>query len=206
MKPRSSEGPWKRVDMDLQVPFPRFSFNNVHLLVFQDDFTKWVEILAIRVASARVITDHFKRIILHRYEAPDCIFSDNGTPFINRAIARITQEYNIKHIRTPPYHAQASSIERTNRDSKQLQQTYVEEMGEFSFAINTSKHVSTVFTPALLNFGRELQPTGTQCSELDAGLPEVNGNSPSPSNHVGNLKNEGIHTPNKILQPKTPGG
>ena len=41
-----------------------------------------------------------------------------------------------------------------------------ENLEDLQFALNTSKHASTGFTPAFLNFGRELEPIQTLKKDL----------------------------------------
>ena len=63
-------------------------------------------------AVANFILEH----IITRFGIPKRLISDNGTPFINKDIKRLTKAYYIKHGRSTPYYPQGNSqAEATNR-------------------------------------------------------------------------------------------
>lgn len=197
MHSASSEKPWQRIYMDLMGPYPRSSKNNCYILVIEDHFTKWIEVTPLRVASANVIADHFQRLILSRYGAPEVVVTDNGTPFVNNKMQELLRSLNIVHTRTPPYHPQANLVERKNRDIKRLLRTFTDsrqrnwdtQLEQFAFAVNTSVHSSTGYTPALLNFGRELTAANTVWSQSRGRAhPDVSHDT-TPALHVQHLRN-----------------
>jgi hypothetical protein len=51
-------------------PFPRNSKRAVYLLVFQDVFTRWEELIPIRRATAELEAEIFRIATLNRYGAP----------------------------------------------------------------------------------------------------------------------------------------
>ncbi|KAI5717968.1 hypothetical protein M8J77_014305 [Diaphorina citri] len=195
MNSHPSDGPWQRVYMDLMGPYPRSSRNNVYILVIEDQFTKWVELTALRVASAQVVMEQFKKLVLHRYGAPSVVFTDNGTPFVNNLMSQLLRDLNIQHMRTPPYFPQSNLVERKNRDLKRLIRTYTDarqrnwdvHLSEFAFAINTTVHSSTGYTPALLNFGRELPSSNTVWSRSHPNVDPNNIQDAAPARHVEKL-------------------
>ncbi|KAI5750678.1 hypothetical protein M8J77_000323 [Diaphorina citri] len=197
MRPRSTEGPWKKVYMDFMGPYPRTSKGNMYILVMQDEFTKWVELVPLRSATADSVVENFRKLVLNRYGCPDAIFSDNGTHFVNNKMAALTSDLGIEHIRAPPYWPQPNMVERTNRDLKQLLQIYTDErqrkwdvaLSEFAFVINTSSCSSTGFTPAMLNFGRELEPAKSLWREIEAGNTQRSGPDLTPAQHSRYLAN-----------------
>uniref|UniRef100_A0A1Y1LV10 RNA-directed DNA polymerase n=1 Tax=Photinus pyralis TaxID=7054 RepID=A0A1Y1LV10_PHOPY len=166
--------PWETVSIDLIGPFPRSSKGNCYALVFQDRFTKWVEIKAIKRATSAVVIRLLKEIIIYRYGSPQTLVSDNGAQFISRAFETVLREWGIKHRLTPPYTPQANPVERANKvigtmiaqTAKENSKNWDAQLAEIAFAINTVKHQSTQFTPAFLNFGREMLPTGTLSREM----------------------------------------
>lgn len=166
MNSTPSERPWQKVYMDCMGPYPRSSANNQYILVIEDSFTKWVELAALRVISSRVICEQFKKLIVYRYGAPQAVVTDNAKSFVSHEMTQLLSQLGVKHIRTPPYHAQANMVERKNKDVKRMLRTYTDarqrnwdiHLQEIAFAANTSVNVSTGFTPAMLNFGRELSP------------------------------------------------
>lgn len=160
------DGPWDVVSTDLIGPLTRSSSGNVYLLVFQDRFSKWVEVHPLRKATAKTVTNAFKAKILFRFGTPKVIISDNGPQYVSKMFQEMAAAYGITHRLTPPYTPQANPVERMNKvigtilaqSSKENQKKWDEALPEMVFALNTSKHESTGFTPAMLNFGRELLP------------------------------------------------
>lgn len=159
---RIFEYPWCVVCTDV-MEFPRSRNGFTHLVVYQDLFTKWIELSPIRAANGKNITATFDDLILTRWGAPRVLLSDNGREYINKLLQNLADEYNIFHSKTPPYHAQANPTERVNRSLKTMIVAFLGQdhrdwdvhVKEFRFAYNTSTHSSTKYSPAFLNFGRE---------------------------------------------------
>lgn len=161
---RNPQGPWHTVTTDLIGPLPRTAKGHTHLLVFQDYYSKWTEINPIRAATARTVSRLFKETILLRYGAPELLISDNGKQYVSDMFGEVAKEWDVKIQFTAPYTPQSNPTERQNRVIKTIISQYVKDdhrswdvnLKEFMFAINTATHESTKFTPAMLNFGREL--------------------------------------------------
>lgn len=162
---RKPVGPWYTVTSDLVGPLPKSRKGNRFLLVFQDSYTKWVEAAPLKNATARQVSQKFLELILLRYGAPEEILSDNGSQYTSKLFTNLAREWNVTHKFTAIYSPQSNPTERENRVLKTLISQYVrddhrawdEHLDEFKFAINTSVHDSTKFTPAMLNFCRELK-------------------------------------------------
>lgn len=165
MNDRDVQAPWQCVAADLMGPFPRSSEGNTYLLVFQDLFSRWVELVPIRRATSEVIVGKFRSVILNRYGTPDSLITDNGSNFVSSKMKSLLDSLKIKHIKTPFYHSQANPVERSNRNIRQLIVAYLgkdhkrwdQYLGEFQLALNSVKQDSTKYSPAFLNFGRELR-------------------------------------------------
>ena len=159
---RILEYPWCTVATDV-MEFPRSKSGFTHLVVYQDLFTKWIELQPIQAANGKNIKATFDDLILTRWGAPPILLTDNGKEFINKIIKSMADEYNIHHTKTPPYHAQANPTERVNRCLKTMIVAFLGQdhrdwdlhVKEFRFAFNTSTHSITKYSPAFLNFGRE---------------------------------------------------
>lgn len=152
--------------MDLMGPLPTSSKLNKYILVCQDDHTKFVEIIALRNATANTVVQHFKRLILYRYGVPKCIITDNGSSFVNQMLAGLSEEFNFTHLKTSAYTPQANIVERSNRVIKQMIRCYVNQrqtnwdahLAELMFAINSSKQTSTGYSPNYLMYGWDVEP------------------------------------------------
>ena len=97
------------------------------------------------------------------------IVSDNGRQFISKEFKQLLKELQIEHRCTPPYTPQCNPVERTNRVIKTMVRQYIDRsqttwdkyIQEIAFAYNTAPSESTRFSPAYMNYGRELTPPGS---------------------------------------------
>ena len=174
MTGRHLEKPWVTVAADL-MHFPRSSSQNKYLLVFQDLFTKWVELKPLRAATGKAISAALEELILFRWNTPTYLVSDNGKEFRNDCMDKILEEYNIKRAFIPPYYARANPVERANKTLKTVIAMYVEgnhrtwdkHLHEFRHALNTATQSSTKVSPAYLNFGRHPEPVKSLRREVE---------------------------------------
>lgn len=166
MHPSKNSAPWDTVSTDLIGPLPRSSRQNSYLVMFQDRFTKWTVCRPIRKATSKAVTQAFYEDVIMRFGCPNTVITDNGTQYTGQPFKVLLEELGIQHRLTPPYTPQANPVERTNKTTKTMiaqmcetdQRKWDSCLPELMFALNTARHDSTGFTPALLNFGRELQP------------------------------------------------
>ena len=163
MGQRVIEQPWLVVAADIVGPLPTSKNRFSYLLVFEDLYTHWVELVPLRRANAQAIITALEENIVFRYGAPQVFHTDNGTEFVNKALAEKLREYGIKQSTTPAYHPQANPVERVNRVVKTMISSFVKEnhrewdvhLPKFRFAVNSAVHSCTKVSPAFLNFGRE---------------------------------------------------
>jgi transposase InsO family protein len=164
MYPTPNRQPWETVSTDLVGPLPRSSRGNCYVVVMQERFTKRVQCRAVRKATARAVTQALYEEVITRFGCPVTVISDNGTQYSGGTFRTLLQELGIVHRLTPPYTPQANPVERTNKTLKTMMAQFCEadqkkwdaRLPELMFALNTSRHESTRYTPALLNLGREL--------------------------------------------------
>lgn len=168
---------------DFMGPYPVSSSLNKYILVFQDEFSKYVEIVALRNASANTVAQQFKKLIVYKYGVPRKLVTDNGSHFANKTVAQLAQDFGFEHVRIPPYSPQINIVERTNRTIKQLIRSYIDEkqlkwdayLPEFQFAINSSPQTSTGYSPNLLMFGRDVEPVRHIRREVEVANEEDEG-------------------------------
>lgn len=166
MGERVIEQPWDVVAADIMGPLPRSKNGFSFLLVAQDLFTKWVEIEPLRAATGPAIAKALNSLVINRWGTPRVFISDNGTEFVNNAIASFAREHRICHSSIPPYDPQANPVERVNRILKVMIIAYLNQdhrdwdvhLNEFRFAYNTAYHTSIKLSPAFLNLGRVPSP------------------------------------------------
>jgi len=139
---------------DFVDPLPRSGRGNTMLFVFHDIFSKWVELIPLRKATAAQVQRAFRERILGRVGIPRK-FGDNGTQFTSR--------YRVEIQYAAPYCPQENPTERTNRTAKTMiaqltkgdQSSWDELLPEKALAINASVSDSTGYSPAFLTQGCE---------------------------------------------------
>ncbi|KII74749.1 Transposon Tf2-9 polyprotein [Thelohanellus kitauei] len=107
------EGPWVRLHVDFAGPY-----DGSYWFVVVDAFSKWMEINRGNNPSSTVVKSllrqHFSRFVV-----PHSLVSDNGPCFVSNEMKVFCTEYQIKHIRTTPYHSRSNgAVERLIRTFK----------------------------------------------------------------------------------------
>ena len=82
MGKRIEETPWTVVVGNC-MKFPRFKNGFKYLVVFQDLFTKIIELKSLRKQDGKNIAQAFEELILFRWETPEFFLANNGKEFDN---------------------------------------------------------------------------------------------------------------------------
>ncbi|XP_043483543.1 uncharacterized protein LOC122512004 [Leptopilina heterotoma] len=98
------------------MEFPSSKNQCKHLVVFQDFFSRWIELKPIRSADGKSIAKAFEEHFL---------LTDNGKKFDNQHLKSTLEDYGVKHLTTPLHHPQANLVERSNRTLKTMIATFV---------------------------------------------------------------------------------
>ncbi len=165
MVPIRPQKPWEKVGVDFVGPLPRTSRSNAFILFFVDYYSKWVEIVAVREATAQVAASKMLSEVFSRHGAPAYLISDRGSPFVSDLFERVLTLLGTEHRLTTAYHPQTNATERVNR---------------ICFALRTAPHESTGQTPSMMLYGRELdtsldlmtQPVWNGMEEHEISYPE----------------------------------
>lgn len=163
---RCVEGPWTNVTTDVMGPFPASYNQKKYIVMFVDNFTKYVELKAITEANSTEILKAFEELVVSKWGCPLILTYDNGSEYVNKPVTDRLETYGIRPNRTPIYHPQANPTERSNQTIKTMIRTFISgdqrnwdlHLHEFAFAVNTAVHSSTKYSPAFLNFGRNPLP------------------------------------------------
>ena len=166
-------------------PLPRTQRGHEYILIFQDLFTRWIEVIPIKRADGKSVIKGLNERFCVRFGVPEVVLSDNGTEFKNAILDTFSKERAVHHTYMPPYHPQANPLERVNRTVKTMIMSYAEEnhrswvenLSELTFAYNTAEHSSTKRSPAMLSFGRQPDPPKTIRREADSRRPKTAGSS-----------------------------
>ena len=148
----------------MELPLSKGQYK--YILVFQDLFTRWIELKPLRKADGKAVAKALEELIFFRWETPEYFLTDNGKEFDNQTLKEVLEESGVRHITTPPYHPQSNPVERSNRIIKTMIATFVSgdhrswdaHLHEFRHAINTAIQSSLKTSPAFLNYGRQPRP------------------------------------------------
>ena len=160
-----AEDVFHTVFIDFVGPLPRSKSGNQHLLVLQDELSKWVELFPMRTATAKNVAKRLENEVFCRFGVPDTIVSDHGSQFESKLLKKLCKEWKIRHAFTSVYHPSPNQAERTNKTLIQMIRAYVkdnhrswdENLPKIALAMRTMVHDSTKVTPSLLNLGREIK-------------------------------------------------
>jgi hypothetical protein len=72
--------------------------------------TRWVEATPVKYCSTETTTDFMFEQVITRFGCSGILMSDQGTHFINNTINTMTEEFEVHHKKSTPYHPQANRI------------------------------------------------------------------------------------------------
>lgn len=178
---RVPEEPWATICMDFVGPLPRSKHGNTMLLVIVDRFTKWVELVPLRKATAEKLVNSFRERILARFGVPKVVITDNGSQFTSRVFQKYLDSIGVRQQYTAPYTPQENPTERSNRTIKTMISQFARNkhmvwddvLPEISLAMNTSSSESTGYTPAFLVQGREPRLPRALFDEVTTGTGNI---------------------------------
>uniref|UniRef100_A0A668RSX9 Gypsy retrotransposon integrase-like protein 1 n=1 Tax=Oreochromis aureus TaxID=47969 RepID=A0A668RSX9_OREAU len=164
MVPIQPQRPWEYAGVDYVGPLPCTQRGNAYILVFVDYFSKWIEVSAVREATAQVAANKFITDIFARHGSPSYLISDRGTPFVSELSEHVLVTLGTEHRLTTAYHPQTNATERVNRTLKTAIRAYVGDkhtswdkyLPQICFALRTAPHKSTGLSPSMMLYGREL--------------------------------------------------
>jgi len=158
-----SGSPWQRVQVDFFGPLPQSTRGNRYVLVFMDQFSKWVECFAVPDSTAETATRYLAEEVVCRYGVPHELHSDQGRAFISRVLHSLCSILGIYKTQTTPYHPESDGqVERfmqflgsnlaklTAADQK----NWDEMVPWVAFAYRSTVHAVTGFSPAEVFLGR----------------------------------------------------
>ena len=106
--------------IDFMGPFPS-SYSFLHILVYVDYVTKWVEAIPCVANDAKNVVNFVHKNIFTRFRTPRVLISDWGNHFCNNFLENVLNKYNIRHKFATPYHPLTSGqVEVSNCQLKQI--------------------------------------------------------------------------------------
>ena len=77
--------------------------------------TRWAKVAPEKYCSAETTSHFLFEQVITRFGCPRILISDQGTHFINSTIKAMTEEFDVYHQKSTPYHPQANgTVESVN--------------------------------------------------------------------------------------------
>eukprot|EP00731_Ephydatia_muelleri_P004287 Em0002g463a len=102
---------WHHVSIDFVGPIsPISTSGNRYILTLSDQFSKWVEAVAVPTKEAHRVASALYKIFM-RMELPNVLTTDNGSEFRNKLNAAMLKKLGIRHSFITPYHPQSNGLD-----------------------------------------------------------------------------------------------
>ena len=171
--------PFSHLQIDISGPYPTSSNRNSYVISACDYTTKWMETKAISAATSKAVIKFLIEQIVCRHGTPKIIQSDRGTIFTSEFFKEFATAMGLQRLNSTAYHPQTNGVvERSHQvlhdcmsifmeDPVKSQRDWDKYLPCITFAINTSVHKSTSYTPFFLVYGREaVFPTETVLNDF----------------------------------------
>ena len=157
--------PMERVHLDFLGPLTKTKRGNSNILVMVDQFTKWVECVALPNQTAEETARAAVNEFFSRFGFPFQIFTDRGTNFESNLFQHICDRLQIHKARTTPYrpssNGQCERVNRTLMDAvrcfaSRIPTMWDEYLPQLAGALRSAVNRNTGFTANMLMLGREV--------------------------------------------------
>lgn len=87
-----------------------------YIITVMDYLTRWAEEQPVKDYTGATTTKFLFEHVLTRFGCPKVLMSDRGTHFLNETISALTEEFQVYHQKSTPYHPQANgTVEALNK-------------------------------------------------------------------------------------------
>jgi transposase InsO family protein len=177
----SHDEPFTAVSMDFVGPLPADEHGNCYILVFIDQFTRYVELFSTSDCSAASALQGLLSVF-GRYGAPEYVRCDNGPHFTAAVIESFFKATRAQlHFVTPYQHESNGMVERVNLEvmrhlrslvyDKDVKSTWSLFTPLIQRILNTTPHSATRFTPSQLVFGAMIDPDKGVLTTMPSVMP-----------------------------------
>jgi transposase InsO family protein len=82
----------------------------IYIIAMKKYLTRWVEATPVKDCSVETTTHLLFEQVITRFGCPSILMSDQGTHFINSTIKAMTEEFEVYHHKSTPYHPQENGV------------------------------------------------------------------------------------------------
>jgi len=162
LKSEVPDEPWGTVAMDFCGPYPE-SGGYKYVLVFVDQFTKWVELVPTANQDTLTVIRAMYEHIICRHGCPRRLLSDNGPSFRSKLLDKLCVHFGIKKVFSTAYYPQGDGYaERFMRTLNNSLSALTQHTGAdwhqylpgIAFGYNITDHRAIGTSPFELTHGR----------------------------------------------------
>lgn len=158
--------PFQKCAIDILGPLPEAEDKSKYVVVLQDYFTKWPEVVALKRVDSDAIINWLCSDIIPRYGVFNELVTDQGVQFVSEKFKSFCKSVGIKQRFTSPFHPQTDGmVERFNRTFLNMLRNYVcqnqkdwpSHIPLIVFSYRSSVNETTKVSPAEALQGRKLK-------------------------------------------------
>jgi transposase InsO family protein len=98
---------WLGLDFIGQI-HPPSSKRHCFVLLATNYFTKWTEVVSLKIMTHKEVIKLITEHIIHRFSIHQTLTKDQGTSFMYKEVREIAKLYKIKLLKSSPYYAQTN--------------------------------------------------------------------------------------------------
>lgn len=190
---------WQYISTDLIGPFPRSTLGHRFVLVVVDYFSKFTLLFPLRTATAKNVAKLIEDNVFLMFGVPEFLRSDNGGQYKSKEFENLLKDYDTVFITNPLYDPSPNFTERYNRVIKTMIRSFIDDnqkywdkyLQKLACAIRSAKSEITQNTPYFVNFGYEMNLSGSDFKQQRKKLilePNVNDSNENLNNNQGDTE------------------